>query len=254
MNGNDKTLNGLTALVTGASSGIGAATVKALAEAGANVIVHFNSKLEDAEAVAQSAAAHGVLTEVVQADLATAVGMRELAAFAAAHKIDILVNNAGSLIARTRVLDFTEELWDKVMMLNYTSSFFLAKAVLPYMIEQKRGFIVNISSVAARFGGGVGALAYSSAKAGVSTMTKGLAKEFAAAGVRVNAVSPGTIETNYHHSFSTTEGLDAVRAATPTGKLGTSAEIAGVVMFLCSDEASFVHGQVIEVNGGFFMA
>jgi 3-oxoacyl-[acyl-carrier protein] reductase len=244
----------LTALVTGASSGIGAATVEGLAQAGANVIVHFNSKRADAEAVAQKAAAYDVASEVVQADLATAEGMRYLTAFAKSRRIDILINNAGSLIARTKVLDFTEELWDQVMMLNFTSSFFLAQAVLPHMMAQKRGYIINISSVAARFGGGVGALVYSSAKSAVSTMTKGLTKEFAAAGVRVNAVSPGTVETNYHRSFSTAEGLDAVRAATPTGKLGTPEEVAGVVVFLCSEQASFIHGQVIEVNGGFFMA
>jgi NAD(P)-dependent dehydrogenase (short-subunit alcohol dehydrogenase family) len=193
-------------------------------------------------------------SEIVQADLATSEGSRHLASFAAGRPIDILVNNAGSLVARTRVLDFTEDLWEKVMMLNLTSSFFLAQAVLRGMSERKRGYIVNISSVAARFGGGLGALAYSSAKAAVSTMTKGLTKEFAPQGIRVNCVSPGTIGTEYHKTFSTTEGLDSVRAATPAGRLGTSEEIADAVVFLCSDQASFIHGQVIEINGGFLMA
>ena len=116
----------------------------------------------------------------------------------AGKRIDILINNAGSLIRRTRVLEFTEELWDQVLTLNLSSAFFLAKAVLPGMLERKSGVIVNISSVAARNGGGLGALAYSTAKAGLSTATKGLAKEFAPHGIRINAVSPGTVDTEYH--------------------------------------------------------
>jgi NAD(P)-dependent dehydrogenase (short-subunit alcohol dehydrogenase family) len=250
----EKPFHGMTALVTGASTGIGAATAVALARHGARVIVHFNSQPAEAEAVLDEIRACGADGEIVQADLSTAEGSRSLAAFAAKRPIDILVNNAGSLVARTRVLDFTEDLWEKVMMLNLTSAFFLAQAVLRGMVERKRGFIVNISSVAARFGGGLGALAYSSAKAAVSTMTKGLTKEFAPLGIRVNCVSPGTIDTGYHKAFSTTEGLDGVRAATPVGRLGSAEEIADAVVFLCSDQASFIHGQVIEINGGFLMA
>jgi 3-oxoacyl-[acyl-carrier protein] reductase len=250
----EKPFHGMTALVTGASTGIGAATAVALARHGARVIVHFNSQPAEAEAVLDEIRACGADGEIVQADLSTAEGSRSLAAFAAKRPIDILVNNAGSLVARTRVLDFTEDLWEKVMMLNLTSAFFLAQAVLRGMVERKRGFIVNISSVAARFGGGLGALAYSSAKAAVSTMTKGLAKEFAPLGIRVNCVSPGTIDTGYHRAFSTAEGLDGVRAATPVGRLGSAEEIADAVVFLCSDQASFIHGQVIEINGGFLMA
>ena len=190
----------------------------------------------------------------MQADLTTAEGTQKLSRFAQSKAIDILVNNAGSLIARTKVLDFTPELWERVMMLNLTSAFFVSQAVLKGMAERKHGIIVNVSSVAARFGGGVGALAYAAAKSAISTMTKGLAKEFAPLNIRVNAVSPGTVDTNYHKSFSTPEGLDGVRAATPAGRLGTPQEIADAIMFLCSDQASFIHGQVIEINGGFLMA
>ena len=151
------------------------------------------------------------------------------------------------------MLQFTRELWDKVMMLNLTSAFFLSQAVLAGMTERNSGVIINMSSVAARFGGGLGALAYSSAKAAVSTMTKGLTKEFAPQGIRVNCISPGTIDTGYHRAFSTAEGLDGVRAATPVGRLGTAEEIADMVVFLASDQSTFLHGQVIEINGGFFM-
>ena len=192
---NDRPFQGMAALVTGASSGIGAATALSMAGQGAHVIVHYNSKEVEAETILKQVRAHGSDGEVIQADLSTAGGTRDLAAFAEARTIDILVNNAGSLLARTRVLDFTEDLWERVMMLNLTSSFFLAQAVLRGMTKRKQGYIVNIFSVAARFGGDVGALAYSSAKAAVSTRTKGLAKEFAPQGIRVNCVSPGTVDT-----------------------------------------------------------
>jgi 3-oxoacyl-[acyl-carrier protein] reductase len=167
--------------------------------------------------------------------------------------VDILVNNAGSLVRRTPFLDFTEDLWNQVFTLNMTSAFLITQAVLPGMVERKRGIIVNVSSVAARFGGGVGAIAYSSAKASLSAMTKGLAREFAPRGIRINAVSPGTIDTNYHRTFSTPQALEGAVKATPMGRLGTSAEIADVIVFLCSDEARFIQGQAVEVNGGFLM-
>lgn len=251
---NEHPFQGLTALVTGASSGIGEATAVALASRGANVLIHYNSKHAEAAAVLNRVEAHGVKAELVRADLTTAKGTEELSRFAESTTIDILVNNAGSLIARTRVLDFTPELWERVMMLNLTSAFFVTQAVLKGMAARKRGYIVNVSSVAARFGGGLGALAYSTAKGAVSTMTKGLSREFAPLNIRVNAVSPGTVDTNYHRAFSTSEALDGVRAATPVGRLGTPAEIADAIVFLCSDQASFIHGQVIEINGGFLMA
>jgi 3-oxoacyl-[acyl-carrier protein] reductase len=240
-------------LVTGASSGIGAATAIAFARHGANLLIHYNAKDAEARAVQEEVLRHGVEARLVQADLTTTEGTHKLAEFAAGQPVDILVNNAGSLLARARVLDFTPELWDRVMMLNLTSPFFLAQAVLKGMVERKRGFIVNVSSVAARSGGGPGAIAYATAKGAISTMTKGLAREFAPLNIRVNAVSPGTIDTNYHRTFSTLEALDSVRSATPAGRLGTPEEVAATILFLCSDQASFIHGQVIEVNGGFLM-
>jgi 3-oxoacyl-[acyl-carrier protein] reductase len=246
-----KNFEGMTALITGASSGIGAASAIAFGARGARVLIHYNRQESEAQRIIERVQGAGGQGELLRADLSTMDGVRSLARALAGRRIDILVNNAGSLIQRTPVLNFTEELWEQVLTLNLTSAFFLAKAVLAGMVERKSGFVVNISSVAARNGGGLGALAYASAKGALSTMTLGLAKEFAPFGIRINAVSPGTIDTNYHRKFSNDQTLSAVRAATPMARLGTAEEVADVILFLCSNEARFIQGQVIEVNGGF---
>jgi len=241
----------MTALITGASSGIGAASATAFGARGARVLIHYNRQESEAQRIIERVRGAGGQGELLRADLTTMDGVRSLVRALAGRRIDILVNNAGSLIQRTPVLNFTEELWEQVLTLNLTSAFFLAKAVLAGMVERKSGFVVNVSSVAARNGGGLGALAYASAKGALSTMTKGLAKEFAPFGIRINAVSPGTIDTNYHRNFSNDQMLNAVKAATPMARLGTAEEVADVILFLCSNEARFIQGQVIEVNGGF---
>jgi 3-oxoacyl-[acyl-carrier protein] reductase len=252
MNDTDR-FDGMTALVTGASSGIGAATAVALGARGAHVLVHFNSEQSGACSVLAKLKRAGGTGELLQADLSSMDGVRRLARDVAGLGIEILINNAGSLIRRTRVMQMSEEIWQQTITLNFSSAFFLAQAVLAHMVERKHGYIVNVSSVAARNGGGLGALAYASAKSALSTMTKGLAKEFGPLGIRINAVSPGTVDTDYHRNFSNEEMLAAVRAATPLGRLGTAEEIADVILFLCRHEAGFIQGQVIEVNGGFLM-
>ncbi len=246
-----KQFGGMTALITGASSGIGAASATAFGARGARVLIHYNRQENEAQRIIERVRGAGGQGELLRADLTTMDGVRSLVRALAGRRIDILVNNAGSLIQRTPVLNFTEELWEQVLTLNLTSAFFLAKAVLAGMVERKSGFVVNVSSVAARNGGGLGALAYASAKGALSTMTMGLAKEFAPFGIRINAVSPGTIDTKYHRNFSNDQILSAVRAATPMARLGTAEEVADVILFLCSHEARFIQGQVIEVNGGF---
>lgn len=253
---NKNEFEGMTALITGASNGIGAETALALGSRGGFTLIHYNKARENAEAVLDQVRAAGGQGELIQADLSRLDGIHRLVQSIqqSGRTIDILINNAGSLIRRTRFLEFTEDLWNQVMTLNLTSVFLITKAVIPGMVERKRGFIVNNSSVAARNGGGVGAIAYATAKGALSTMTKGLAKEFGAYGIRVNAVSPGTIDTNFHKNFSTEQMLSSVVAATPMGRLGTSAECADVIVFLCSEGARFIQGQVIEVNGGFLMA
>ena len=243
----------MTALVTGSSNGIGAEAAVAFAQRGAKVLIHYNNAREGAESVLARVREAGSDGEIFGADLSRSEGVHGFLGEIAGRPIDILINNAGSLVQRTKFLDFTEELWNRVYMLNLTSAMLITQQVIPYMVEKKRGFVVNVSSVAARNGGGIGAMAYASAKAALSGMTKGLAKEFAPQGIRVNGVSPGTVDTNFHRVFSTEQMLNNVRGMTPLGRLGLSEESADVIVFLCSEGARFVHGQMIEVNGGFLM-
>jgi 3-oxoacyl-[acyl-carrier protein] reductase len=248
-----KQLHGLTALVTGASNGIGAETAVALAGEGARVLMHYHSAHENAKQVLARVQEAGSDGELISCDLSSRRGVDQLIEALGDHPVDILINNAGSLIRRTKILDFDWELWNATMMLNLSSAFFLTQAVLRGMTERKRGFIVNVGSVAGRVGGGIGASAYAAAKGALTSLTKAMAREFGPQGIRVNGISPGTVDTNYHRNFSTQAMLDGVKAATPLGRLGTSEEIASVILFLCTPAASFVHGQMIEVNGGFYM-
>jgi 3-oxoacyl-[acyl-carrier protein] reductase len=170
-----------------------------------------------------------------------------------APDVDILVNNAGSLVKRAGLTEFSEELFDEVMDLNFRSAWFIAQEAVPSMIRRGGGVIVNLSSIAARNGGGPGAAIYAASKAAVACITKGMAKELAPKGIRVNAVSPGTVDNHFHEVFSTSQMLDAVVKQTPAGKLGDDQEVADVILFLCSDAARYVYGQTIEINGGMYM-
>ena len=249
-------LKSKTALVTGASRGIGAATAIALARNGASrVVIHYGSYLEGAEqtlALVEGAGAEG---ELLHGDLSTSQGIDDFIADLkrSSAEIDILINNAGSLVKRAKLLEFTSALYDEVMNLNVKSVWSISQAVVPSMLRKGSGVIVNLSSIAARNGGGIGATIYSAAKAAVSTITKGMAKEFAGQGIRVNAVSPGTVDNHFHEVFSSRQMLDSMVAMTPAGRLGTNEEVADTILFLCSDAARYIHGQTIEINGGMYM-
>jgi 3-oxoacyl-[acyl-carrier protein] reductase len=245
---------GKTALVTGASRGIGAATAIALARAGCRrVYVHYNSNAEGAERTAAEIRQAGAEAMVVAGNLSSEAGIRAFVDMLAGepNAIDYLVNNAGSLVRRATLAGFTYALFDEVMDLNAKSMFFLTQAVAPRMAA--RGAIVNLSSIAARTGGGSGASVYAAAKAAVSALTKGLAKELAPRGIRVNAISPGTVDNDFHARFSTREILAQVAANTPQGRLSTNEEMADAIVFLLSDAARNIAGQTIEVNGGAYM-
>jgi 3-oxoacyl-[acyl-carrier protein] reductase len=162
--------------------------------------------------------------------------------------IHVLVNNAGGLIARKKMEEMDAAFWDEVMAVNLRSTFLVTKAVLPHMVEGSA--IVNFSSQAGRDGGGMGAIAYSTAKGGILTFTRGLAKELGPRRIRVNAVAPGMINTTFHNTFTKPEVRQRVASMTPLGREGEAAEIAALVLFLASDEASFINGAAIDINGG----
>ena len=245
---------GKTALVTGASRGIGASTAIALARAGCKrVYVHYNSNAEGAERTAAEIRQAGAEAMVVAGNLSSEAGIRAFVDMLAGepNAIDYLVNNAGSLVRRATLAGFTYALFDEVMDLNAKSMFFLTQAVAPRMAA--RGALVNLSSIAARTGGGSGAAVYAASKAAVAALTKGLAKELAPHGIRVNAISPGTVDNDFHARFSTREILAQVAANTPQGRLSTNEEMADAIVFLLSDAARNIAGQTIEVNGGAYM-
>ncbi len=248
-------LNGKVALVTGASSGIGRATAQALARNGARVAINFHRNNAGAEAASAQIAADGGSSIVVQADVTKANEVQSLVQQTVAEfgPVDILVNNAGSLVERLRILELTEERWDEVIDLNLKSAFLCCQAVAGSMMERKTGAIINVSSIAGRNGGALGSIHYSAAKGGLITFTKGLAKEMAPFGVRVNAVSPGVVDTPYHEQFSSPEMMKTYAGMIPMGRVGTPAEVSNVISFLASDAASYLAGETIEINGGMFM-
>lgn len=243
-------------LVTGSSTGIGAAVARGFARHGAKVAVHYHSSRTEAEGVVSDIKLHGGTAALFGADARSAKEMEDLVG--AVHRyfgrVDVLVNNAGGLVKRVKLDEITEELYDEVLDLNVRSVVFASRAAGQLFRGQGKGNIINTTSIAARNGGGIGASLYASSKAFVSAFTKNLAKEFAQAGVRVNAVAPGVITTPFHERFSTPELLESMRQTIPMGRLGTPDECVGTFLFLASDDLSgYVTGQIIEVNGGQLM-
>jgi 3-oxoacyl-[acyl-carrier protein] reductase len=248
-------LTGKVALVTGASSGIGAATATLFSELGARVAIAYNSNEGGAKRVQTQIRSQGGEALIFQADVTSATEIRLLVdqVSGAFGPIDILVNNAGSLLERLPILTLTEERWDAVMDLNLKSAVLCSQAAAASMVERRSGSIVNIGSIAGRNGGGHGAGPYAAAKGGLITFTKSLAKELAPHGVRVNCVSPGVIDTPFHEVFSTPEMMENFVRMIPLGRVGTSLECAKAIAFLASDAASFIVGETLEVNGGQLM-
>jgi NAD(P)-dependent dehydrogenase (short-subunit alcohol dehydrogenase family) len=248
-------LSNKTALITGASSGIGAATARLLARLGARVAIGYNRNAPGAAKVSESIQQSGGAAITIQAEMLHADEITRLVqeTIGELGPIDVLVNNAGSLVERVTLEKMTEALWDEVMDLNLKSAMLATQAVAPAMIERKQGTVINIVSIAGRNGGGPGAGAYASAKGGLITLTKAQAKELAPHGIRVNAVSPGVIDTPFHEVFSTPEMIANFVKGIPLGRVGTSEEVANVIAFLASEAASYITGETIEVNGGQLM-
>ena len=243
------------ALVTGASLGIGAATAVELARRGSKVAVHYNTSEDAAKGVVSEIEAAGGTAWIFQADVSVPDQCRRLVSevLEKAGRIDVLVNNAGSLVDRRMVLDIEDEFWARVMNLNMGSVLWVSQPAAAHMKERGSGVIVNLGSIAGHNGGGPGAMPYAAAKAGVTGMTKGMAKELIGYGIRVNAVNPGVILTPFHERFSSEERMNAMVSQIPQGRAGQSAEVANVIAFLAGDESSHIVGESIEINGGMLM-
>ncbi len=246
-----KLLEGQTALVTGASRGIGKAIAICLAKEGAEVIINYASSLENANKVVSEINSFGGKAYPLQADISNENSVNELitTVLDKNKKIDVLVNNAGitkdGLLMRMKTDD-----WQKVLDLNLSGVFYCTRAVSRQMLKQKKGRIINITSVVGLMGN-PGQANYSAAKAGVIGLTQSAAKEFASRGITVNAVAPGFISTDMTKDLNS----EAILSAIPLGRFGDPKDVAGAVRFLAADpSAAYITGQTIQVDGGMVMS
>ncbi len=244
------------AWVTGSSTGIGRAVAIALAEGGRRVVVHYNASEDDAREVVREIEGSSGEASLVGGDVSDAGEVERMVGEIEERygRLDVLVNNAGSLIERRTLAEMTEDLWERVMDVNLKSVYLVSRAVLPLMKRQGGGRIINMTSIAARNGGGPGSVAYATAKGGVSTLTRAMAKELVAENILVNGVAPGVITTPFHDRFTPPDVRESLKGAIPMGREGTPEETAGVVAFLASPAANYLVGEIIEVNGGQLMS
>lgn len=249
-------LKGKVVLVTGASTGIGAAVARAFGANGARVVVHYRASEAAAQDVVADVRSAGGEAISLRADARVPAQLTKLVDDSAAHfgGLDVLINNAGDLVARQPVVDSGDALLQQLYELNMRSVVVASRAAIPHLRKRGGGSIINTTSIAARHGGGPGSVLYASSKGFVSTFTRGLAKELAPDHIRVNAVAPGVITTPLQERHTTAAQLEAFRAAVPMGRLGVADECAGAYLYLASDAlASYVTGQILEVNGGQLM-
>jgi len=243
---------GKVALVTGAARGIGKAIALKLAQEGADVVV-TDVDLEGAQRVAQEIEGLGYKAKAIQADVSQREAVQRLVSKAVSvfGQIDILVNNAG-IIRRGTFLEHDPQDWEKVLSVNLGGTFNCAKEVVPLMVKQGGGKIINISSVVGKMGDIASAPSYGTSKGAINTLTKSLARELAPYGINVNAVAPHAIETDMSREWSEEKRRQIVEAI-PLKRLGKPEEVAEVVAFLASDGAGFITGQILDVNGGYLM-
>lgn len=244
-------LQNKVAIVSGGARDIGKAISVELAKQGAKVVINYFGSSEKAQETVAEITTAGGEAIAVKGDLTKAADAENLvveATKAFGDKIDILVNNAGGIVARKSLDEMDADFFNYVLQLNTTSTFLLTKAAAAKMGEG--GSIINIASQAGRDGGGPGAAAYATSKGAVMTFTRAMAKELGARGIRVNALCPGMISTTFHDTFTKDEVRKNVAAGTPLGREGTAGEVATIVSFLASEEASFLTGVNMDTNGG----
>jgi 3-oxoacyl-[acyl-carrier protein] reductase len=241
-------------LITGASSGIGAALSRAFATQGARLALHFNSHETEARALAHEIGAVSSEPALIRGDLSKRGEARRVVEEAAQQLggLDILINNAGGLGERRPIAEVDDALFDFVYDLNVRSVLFASQAAIPYL-ERGGGSVINVGSIAGIDGGGAGASVYSSAKAAVHNVTRHLARDLAKKQIRVNTVAPGAIATPFH-ARTPKERLEAMKNAAPLGRIGDAQDCVGAFLFLASGELSgYVTGTIIHVNGGMYM-
>lgn len=245
-------LRGKLVLVTGASTGIGAAVAQAFAAQGARVALHFRSNSAAAAAVADAIRRAGGTAELVEGDLAQPGVPTRVVEEGASRLggLDILINNAGSLVSRRPILEADDEWIDAVFDLNARAVLRTTQAAVPHLEARGGGAIVNVGSIAGLDGGGPGAGLYGSSKAFVHNLTRHFARELATRNIRVNTVSPGVVDTPFH-AATPPERMESMRKSVYLGRLGTPEDCIGAFLFLASRELSgYITGQTIHVNGG----
>lgn len=248
-------LKGKRVLITGASSGIGAATAKAFAAEGAHVAVHYNSGGAAAQELQRTIAASGGTCVPVQGDLTMNGESARIVGDAARllGGLDVLINNAGAMVRRMPFADVDGDLIKKVFDLNAVSVITTVQAAIPLFEARGGGAIINVGSIAGIDGGGPGSMMYASSKAFVHNLTRHLARDLAAKRIRVNAVSPGVINTPFHRA-TPPERMEAMRKAVYLGRIGEPEDCVGAFLFLASERMSgYITGQNIHVNGGQYM-
>jgi len=242
--------HGKTILITGAGSGIGRATALVFAREGANIVC-ADLDPEAAERVANQVIQMGAKATFVQCDVTVRAEVNVMVGQAIKDfgKVDFELNSAGGALARKPFLEITEDLWERTYSLNVKGTFNSTQAIIPHMLENGAGVIVNIASVAAKVGGAGNSIHYASSKGAVDTMTMGVGREFARRGIRCLSISPGVVDTAFHTETPETV-LQAYNDLTPMGRMAAPEEIAETVLFACSDAAPYMTADTIYVSGG----
>jgi 3-oxoacyl-[acyl-carrier protein] reductase len=250
-------LKGKRALVTGGGQGLGAAIVRQLLAAGADVAVHYYSSAAGARDAKTAAASAGGRAEIFRADLTNETEATTLVRAAAEFLggLDVLVNNAGDLVQRRTLADVDAEFFQRSLDINLASMLFVTRAALPWLERAGQASIVNLSSLAGRKGGHPGSLVYSTAKGAVLTWTRALANELGPRGIRVNCVAPGLIlGTRFHDTHTTPESARKTIEGIPLGRAGAPEDVARAVVYLASEFDGFITGATLDINGGVYAA